>query len=61
MMAADAFSVFEEKGIFNYDSAQQFMTYILESGGSEDPMDLFKAFRGREPKIEAWLRQRGIL
>ena len=61
MMAADAFSVFEEKGIFDYDSAQQFLTYILEPGGSEDSMDLFKAFRGREPKIEALLRQRGIL
>ena len=61
MMAADAFSVFEEKGIFDYDSAQQFLTSILEPGGSEDPIDLFKTFRGREPKIEALLRQRGIL
>lgn len=61
MMAADAFSIFEEKGIFDYDSAQKFLTYILEPGGSEDPMDLFKAFRGREPKIEALLRQKGIL
>lgn len=61
MMAADAFSVFEKKGIFDYDSAQQFLTYILEPGGSEDPMDLFKAFLGREPEIEALLRQRGIL
>ena len=61
MMAADAFSVFEEKGIFDHDSAQRFLAYILEPGGSEDPMDLFKAFRNREPKVEALLRQKGIL
>ena len=61
VMAADVFSVFEKKGIFDYDSAQQFLTYILEPGGSEDPMDLFKAFLGREPEVGALLRQKGIL
>ncbi|QTS84238.1 M3 family metallopeptidase [Coxiella endosymbiont of Amblyomma nuttalli] len=61
MMAADAFSVFEENGIFDYNSAQKFLTYILEPGGSKDPMDLFKAFRNREPNMKALLRQRGIL
>ncbi|WP_100622512.1 M3 family metallopeptidase [Candidatus Coxiella mudrowiae] len=60
VMAADAFSLFQEKGIFNSHSAQQFLTYILEPGGSEEPMHLFKAFRGREPKIEALLHQKGI-
>lgn len=61
VMAADAFSLFEEKGIFDQDSARRFSACILESGGSEDPLNLFKAFRGREPKVEALLRQRGIV
>lgn len=61
VMAADAFSLFEEKGLFDPSSAQKFLTCILEPGGSEDPMDLFKTFRGREPKVEALLKQRGIL
>lgn len=61
MMAADAFSLFEEKGIFDSDSARRFASCILESGGSEDPLDLFKAFLGREPKIEILLQQRGII
>lgn len=60
VMAADAFSLFEEKGIFNLHTAKQFLTSILEPGGSEEPMALFKAFRGREPKIEALLHQKGI-
>ena len=60
VMAADAFSLFEEKGIFDQDSAHRFSTYILESGGLKDPLTLFKAFRGREPNIEAFLHQKGI-
>ena len=60
VMAADAFSLFEEKGIFDQESAYRFSTCILESGGLEDPLTLFKAFRGREPKVETLLQQRGM-
>lgn len=60
VMAADAFSLFEEKGIFDQPTAKKFQTYILEPGGSEDPMVLFKAFRGREPEVDALLKESGI-
>ncbi|WP_336367804.1 oligopeptidase A [Marinobacter sp. C2H3] len=60
VLAADAFSLFEENGIFDPETGQSFLTNILEKGGSEEPMALFKAFRGREPKVDALLRQSGI-
>lgn len=60
VMAADAFSLFAEKGIFDQNTAKQFLTYILEPGGSEDPAILFKAFRGRDPDVAALLTQSGI-
>ena len=60
VLSADAFSRFEEEGIFNTVTGQAFLTEILEKGGSADPMTLFKAFRGREPKIDALLRHSGI-
>ncbi|MEK7991359.1 MAG: oligopeptidase A, partial [Thiotrichaceae bacterium] len=53
VLAADAFSLFEEQGIFNRESGQAFMQNILEKGGSQGAMDLFVAFRGREPKVDA--------
>lgn len=61
VMASDAFSLFEEKGIFDRNTAQNFLTYILEPGGSEDPDELFKAFRGREPTVDALLKHSGII
>ena len=51
---------FEDEGIFNTQTGSDFMRCILEKGGSEEPMDLFKAFRGREPSIEPLLRHCGI-
>jgi oligopeptidase A len=60
VLSADAFSVFEEKGIFDRDSGQRFLTEILQAGGSRDAAELFKAFRGREPSIEPLLRHSGI-
>ena len=60
VLSADAFSLFEEKGIFDPDTGQSFLENILERGGSEDPKVLFTAFRGREPEIEALLRHRGL-
>jgi oligopeptidase A len=60
VLSADAFSLFEEKGIFDPETGKSFLTNILEKGGSEDPLVLFKAFRGREPEIDALLRHRGL-
>ncbi|MBM7073422.1 oligopeptidase A [Shewanella sp. 202IG2-18] len=60
VLSADAFSRFEEEGIFNPETGKSFLNNILEMGGSEEPMELFKRFRGREPKIGALLRHSGI-
>jgi oligopeptidase A len=60
VLSADAFSRFEEEGIFNAAVGQDFLHCILEKGGSEEPMELFKAFRGREPSNAALLRHMGI-
>lgn len=60
VLAADAFSLFEENGIFDPDTGKSFLTNILERGASREPMELFTAFRGREPDVEALLRQNGI-
>lgn len=60
VLSADAFSRFEEEGIFNARTGADFMQQILEKGGSRSPMELFRAFRGREPKIDALLRHCGI-
>jgi len=61
VLAADAFSAFEESGIFDPSTAQRFRTEILEVGGSRDIMDAYVAFRGRKPTTDALLRQDGIL
>lgn len=60
VLSSDAFSLFEEEGIFNEATGQSFLHNILEMGGSEEPMELFKRFRGREPSIDALLRHSGI-
>ncbi len=60
VLSADAFSRFEEDGIFNTETGQSFLNNILEMGGSEEPMELFKRFRGREPQVDAMLRHAGI-
>ena len=60
VLSADAFSRFEEEGIFNQATGQSFLKHILEKGGSKEPMELFRAFRGREPKVDALLRHSGI-
>uniref|UniRef100_Q0HPP3 oligopeptidase A n=1 Tax=Shewanella sp. (strain MR-7) TaxID=60481 RepID=Q0HPP3_SHESR len=60
VLSADAFSRFEEEGIFNPDTGRSFLHNILEMGGSAEPMDLFKQFMGREPSIDALLRHSGI-
>lgn len=60
VLSADAFSLFEEKGIFDQATGASFLHNILEQGGSSDAMTLFKNFRGREPNIDALLRHNGI-
>jgi len=60
VLSSDAYSRFEEEGIFNTRTGADFLDCILERGGSEEPMALFKRFRGREPKIDALLRHSGI-
>jgi oligopeptidase A len=60
VLSADAFSLFEEKGIFNQQTGRSFLQNILEKGGSRKAMDLFIAFRGREPQIDALLRHSGL-
>ncbi len=60
VLSADAFSLFEEKGIFDRQTGESFLHNILEMGGSEDPMELFIRFRGRKPEIDALLRHSGI-
>ncbi|MCX2793960.1 M3 family metallopeptidase [Microbulbifer thermotolerans] len=60
VLSADAFSLFEEKGIFDAATGERFLHAILEQGGSRDALDLFTEFRGREPRIDALLRHSGI-
>lgn len=60
VLSADAYSRFEEEGIFNPITGKSFLDEILTRGGSEEPMELFKRFRGREPQLDALLRHKGI-
>lgn len=61
VLSADAFSRFEEEGIFNAKTGADFRATILARGGSEEAMELFRRFRGREPAIDALLRHSGIV
>lgn len=60
ILDADAFSKFQEDGVFNPVTARSFKENILERGGTEPPMTLYKRFRGREPMIDALLQRDGI-
>jgi oligopeptidase A len=60
VLSADAFSLFEENGVFDQATGQSFLHNILEMGGAREAMTLFVAFRGREPQIDALLRHSGI-
>ena len=60
VLSADAYSLFEERGVFDTGAGIAFRRNILEPGGSADAMELFVAFRGREPRIDALLRHSGI-
>lgn len=60
VMAADAFGLFLENGIFDAETSQKFLETFLESGGAIEPGELFKTFRGRAPEVQALLEQSGI-
>ncbi len=61
VLDADAFSLFKEKGIFDKETATSFKDNVLSKGGSEHPMELYKKFRGREPKVDALLERAGLV
>jgi oligopeptidase A len=60
VLSADAWSAFEETGTLNPETGRRYREAILESGGSRPAMESFKAFRGREPRIDALLRHQGM-
>ena len=60
VLDADAFAVFKKHGIFDRDTAQRFRDNVLSKGGTENPMTLYKRFRGGEPTIDALLKRNGI-
>ncbi|WP_289170361.1 M3 family metallopeptidase, partial [uncultured Parasutterella sp.] len=61
VLSADAFSLFEEKGIFNPEVGTKWLDEVLSRGGSRPAIESFVAFRGREPSVDALLRQYGLL
>jgi len=60
VLAADAWARLSDEGIFNRETGQAFLDNILTRGGAEEPMELFKRFRGREPQLDAMLKSYGI-
>lgn len=60
VLSADAYSMFEDNGIFDSATGRSFLENILEKGGSEDPIQLFQDFRGRNPRVDALLRHSGL-
>ena len=60
VLSADAFAKFEEDGVFERQSGERFRKEVLAVGGTRPALESFKAFRGREPQIDALLRHNGI-
>lgn len=60
VLDSDGFELFEEKGVFDPETARKFKENVLEMGGSADPMELYVKFRGHEPNVDALLRNRGL-
>lgn len=61
VLDCDAYEAFKEKGIFDQETATSFRKNVLEKGNSEEPMVLYKKFRGAEPQLEPMLRSRGLI
>ncbi|MEG0917391.1 MAG: M3 family metallopeptidase, partial [Myroides sp.] len=60
VLDTDAFEAFKTAGLFNSEKALMFRKYVLEKGGTEDPAELYRKFRGADPKIEPLLKKRGL-
>ena len=60
VLDADAFSLFQQKGIFSQEVANSFRANVLSQGGTQHPMTLYKNFRGQEPTIDALLKRNGL-
>lgn len=60
VLDADAFSLFRQRGLFDKETARSFREHILEKGGTEHPMDLYKRYRGQEPSVDALLERSGL-
>ncbi|MCK6423960.1 MAG: M3 family metallopeptidase [Burkholderiaceae bacterium] len=60
VLSADAWSAFEEEGVLNPETGRRYREAVLEAGGARDAIDNFRAFRGREPSIDALLRHQGM-
>jgi oligopeptidase A len=61
VLSADAYSLFEENGVLDQKSGEHFRDEILAVGGSRPALESFKAFRGREPTVDALLRHSGMI
>ncbi len=61
VLDADAFDYFKQNGIFNREIATKFKDNVLSQGGTQPPMELYKKFRGQEPKPEALLKRAGLI
>ena len=61
MLEADAFAVFQEEGVMNKETARRYLEYILSKGGSVPADEMFRNFRGREPKIEPLQKREGLI
>lgn len=61
VLDSDAFQAFKETSLFNPEKAKLFRTNVLEKGGTEDPAELYRKFRGADPKIEPLLKKRGLV
>ena len=61
VLDADAFEYFKENGLFDESVSQKFREHILSKGGTDDPLEMYKRFRGREPDVQALLRRDGLV
>ena len=61
VLDADAFAAFKETSLFDSETATKFRENVLERGGTDDPMNLYKKFRGAEPRIEPMLQRKGLI
>jgi peptidyl-dipeptidase Dcp len=61
VLDADAFEAFKETNLFNKETARKFREQLISKGGTDDPMTLYKNFRGKEPSIEPHLKRKGLL